>query len=374
MQNAAQGYLVYELTHSEAYLGYVGAAAGLPSWLFMLYGGVIADRFPRRRLMMITQTSMLILALILAALTFSNTVRAIHILILAFALGIANAFDAPARLALVPQLVEKEDLTNAIALNGTMFNLATITGPALGGLVYAAFGPGWCFLINGMSFVAVIAALSLMKLANPSDQPARAPTLPAIKEGLKYALTSNTIRSLLVIVGLSTVLGFAFINLLPAWAVDVLRGNATTNGLLRSAQGVGALTGALSLASMGRFNFRGKVLTAGLFFFPIMLLMFSFITNQNVAYITIALVGGSVILVNNLANSLIQANTPDELRGRVSSIFSLTFFGAMPIGSLLLGGIAELYNPALAVRLSASVLLVGAFVITLIAPQVRKLE
>jgi len=164
MQSTAQGFLVFQLTHSPAYLGYVGFAAGLPSWLFMLYAGVIADRMSRRTLLVITQTCMMVLAFIIAGLTFLGLVQPWHILVLALILGVANAFDAPARMAFVLEMVEREDLTNAIALNSAMFNSALVVGPAVAGITYAAFGPAWCFTINGFSFIAVIAALLAMRL------------------------------------------------------------------------------------------------------------------------------------------------------------------------------------------------------------------
>ena len=170
MQSTAQGFLVYELTHSPAYLGYVAFAAGVPTWLFTLLGGVVSDRIARRTLLIITQNCMMVLAFILAGLTFLGLVQPWHIIVLAFLLGVANAFDSPARLALAPELVDRKDLTNAIALNATMFNIATIVGPATAGLVYAAFGPGWCFFLNGLSFVAVIIALLLMKLPVQQDK------------------------------------------------------------------------------------------------------------------------------------------------------------------------------------------------------------
>ncbi|MEW5873152.1 MAG: MFS transporter [Chloroflexota bacterium] len=374
MQNTAQGYLIYELTRSPAFLGYVGVAAGLPSWLFMLYGGVIADRISRRKLMVYTQTAMMLLAFILAGLVFTNLVRPWHILVLAFALGVANAFDAPARLALIPELVEREDLTNAIALNGTMFNLATIIGPAAGGLIYAWFGPGWCFTINAVTFLAVIAALLLMQLGEPRQRVRHAPPLADMVEGMRFVIGSRVVRALIIVLGMTTLFGFSFVNLLPAWAVDVLGGDAATNGWLRSAQGVGALISALAIASLGRFNYRGKLLTIGTFAFPSMLLVFSLVNVVPLALLGIACVGGAVVLIMNLANSLVQDNVPDEMRGRVMSIYSLTFFGSMPVGAFVLGQIAEHASEALALQVGALCMLGCAFLVYLLAPRVRRLE
>jgi len=339
----------------------------------MLAGGVAADRISRRNLMVITQSAMMGLAFILAALTFSGTVQPWHVIVLALGLGIANAFDAPARLALVPDLVEREDLTNAIALNGTMFNLATIIGPAVGGVVYALFGPGWCFTINGITFLAVIAALLLMNIPRRSVVWHASP-LTEIKEGLHFVATHRTVLALISIVGAVGMFGISFVILLPAWAVEVLHGDATTTGVLRSAQGVGALIAALAIASLGRFNYRGKLMTYGTFVFPGMLFALSFVSNLPLSLLLIGGVGLAVVLINNLDNSLVQDSVPDELRGRVMSIFSLTFFGTMPVGSFLLGLLAEKSNEMIALRAGSLGMLLCAVLVWLLAPKVRKLE
>ncbi|MDP2994787.1 MAG: MFS transporter, partial [Anaerolineales bacterium] len=218
MQSTAQGYLIYQLTGSPAYLGLVGFVGGLPAWLFTLYGGVVADRISRRNMMVITQTAMLVLAFILAALTFTNAVQPWHIIVLAFLLGVANAFDAPARVAFVTELVSREDMTNAIALNSTMFNIATVVGPSVAGLTYAAFGPAWCFTLNGISFIAVIVALLFMRI-KPIVQPSRRATVLAdLKEGLRYVFSHSLILSLIGSVGLVSIFGIGMLTLLPAWA------------------------------------------------------------------------------------------------------------------------------------------------------------
>ncbi len=374
MQGTAQGYLVFELTHSSAYLGYVSFAGGIPSWLFMLYGGVIADRASRRALMVITQTAMMMLAFILGALTFLHWVQPWHILILAFLLGVANAFDAPARQAFVLEMVEREDLTNAIALNATMFNTATATGPAVAGLTYAAFGPAWCFTINGISFIAVIIALLLMKLKPLPLRPRRASVLVDLKEGLHYALAHPMIRALIGLVGVVTLFGMSFATLFPAWAVRVLGGDATTNGLMQSARGVGALLSALAIASLGRFRFKGRLLTLGTFAFPLGLLVFAAIRWLPLALLTLVAVGGTLILIMNLANSLVQTLVADELRGRVMGIYSLIFFGSMPLGGLLAGAMAQRIGEPTTVVVGAIVTLGAAGLVWLLVPKLRALQ
>ncbi|MGB9300394.1 MAG: MFS transporter [Anaerolineae bacterium] len=374
MQTTAQGFLVFQLTHSPAYLGYVGFAAGLPSWLFMLYAGVIADRMSRRTLLVITQTCMMVLAFIIAGLAFLDLVQPWHIVVLALILGVANAFDAPARQAFVLEMVEREDLTNAIALNSAMFNSALVVGPAAAGITYAAFGPAWCFTVNGFSFIAVIAALLAMRLRPQVVARRRASTLTDLKEGLRYVASQPLIRTLISLVGTTALFGMCFVPLIPAWAVTVLGGNATTNGLLQSARGVGALSGALLIASLGRFRFKGRLLIFGAFAFSIMLLAFAFVRWLPLSLLTLACVGTAQILFLNLANSSMQTLSPDALRGRVMGIYSLIFFGFMPIGALLAGSFAQYFGSPLTVVLGALVSLVVATLTWVFVPDLRALQ
>lgn len=374
MQTTAQGYLVFQLTGSPVYLGYVGFAAGVPAWVFTLYGGVIADRMPRRTLLLITQTAMMLLAFALAALVFADLVQPWQIVILAFLLGVANAFDGPARLAFVVELVEREDLTNAIALNSTMFNLATATGPAMAGLTYALIGPAWCFMLNGLSFLAVIWALLRMRLPLPKPAAKRASTWADLGEGVRYIARHPAIRTLIGLVGVTSTFGISFATLFPAWAVDVLGGDATTNGLLQSARGLGALASALVLASLGRFRFKGKLLTLGTIAFPLLLLLFTFMRSLPLALLVLVGTGMAVILIMNVANALVQGLVPDALRGRVMSVYSMTFFGCMPLGALWVGAVAEYANAPIATIIGALISLLFGVLLFVFAPWVRKLE
>jgi len=208
-------------------------------------------------------------------LTFSGLVQPWYIVVLAFCLGIANAFDAPTRQSFVLEMVEREDLTNAIALNSTMFNTATAVGPAVAGLTYALVGPAWCFTLNGLSFIAVIIALLLMKLKPMSTAARNTSVVSDLKNGLRYVASHEIIRMLIGYLGIVSLFGFSIVTLIPAWAVEILGGDATTNGLLLSARGVGALAGALMIASLGRFRFKGRVLTLGSFVLPSVLLIFA---------------------------------------------------------------------------------------------------
>lgn len=372
MQTTAQGFLIYQLTRSPAYLGYVGFAAGLPSWLFMLYGGVMADRVSRRKLLIVTQTAMMILAAILAALTFLEVVQPWHILILALLLGVANAFDAPARQAFVFEMVGRQDLPNAIALNSTMFNLATVVGPAVAGAAYAAVGPAWCFAFNGLSFVAVIVALALMQVQLTS-KPVQRAALDDLKEGVQYIRNNIVIRTLIGTAAMMSLFGLAHTTLIPAWAVTVLGGDAATNGWLQSARGGGALIGALTVALLGRWPVKGKLLTVGGFIFPGLLLIFAEMRWLPLALLTMAGVGWGFMVLFNMANTLIQTLVPDNLRGRVVSVYTLSFFGLMPLGALLAGWLAELTSEPLTVVLSALVALAFSAWLWLAVPQLRAL-
>ncbi len=373
MQSTAQGYLVFQLTHSPAYLGYVSFAAGIPGWLLALFGGVVADRAPRRTLLVITQSFMMLLAFILATLTFTHVVRPWHILILAFSLGIANAFDAPARQSFVLEMVEREDLTNAIALNSTMFNTATVIGPTTAGLTYAAFGPAWCFVLNGFSFLAVIVALLLMHIEPLTLPTRRTSPLADLKEGLRYVLGHPMVRALIILVAAINLFGSSYTTLFPAWAVEVLGGDARTNGLLISARGLGALLAALLIASLGRFRFKGRLLTIGTFIMPLSMLLFATARSLPLSLLILSMTGAATILALNLANSLVQTLSADEFRGRVMGLYSLTFLGFFPIGGLLVGTVAQRIGEPPTVILCALASVVIALLVWLYAPRLRAL-
>lgn len=374
MQITAQGFLIYDITRSPAYLGYVGFASGIPTWVFMLYGGVIADRFSRRKVLVITQSVMMILAGILALLTFTSLVQPWHIILLAFLLGTANAFDAPSRISFVNELVDKPDLTNAIALNSTMFNTATATGPAVAGIVYAVAGPAWCFTVNAVSFIGVLLALNKMKLKERKTYPSGKSAFAEIKEGLKYIFKNLVIRILILMVASMSLFGLSFATLLPAWSVNILGGNSATNGFLQSARGAGALCGALFIASLGRFEYKGKLLTTGSIAFPVVMIVFSFVHIIPLSLVIIFALGSALIFTMNIANSLVQTLVPDALRGRVMGIYTLTFFGLLPVGSLLMGVLAEHLGEAEAILLCSLLMLLIALLILFLSPVIKNLK
>lgn len=373
MQNTAQGYLVYTLTGSPAYLGYVGFTAGIPSWLFMLYGGLIADRIPRRTLMMITQTIMMILAFVMAGLVFSNIVQPWHILIMAFLLGTANAFDTPARQSFVAELVDREDMTNAIAFNATMFNAGAIIGPAIGGVIYALTGPGWCFTINGLSFIGVLGALALMHIQPMATSINRPSAIAAIFEAFRYVRAERLVLTLTASVFVYNIFGFGLITLLPAWSVNILGGDVTTNGMLLSARGVGAVIGGLMIAAIASRGKRGKMWAIGSFIVPLAIVFFALTRWLPLSLGLLGLLGFALITIMNNSNAMVQSRVPDELRGRVMGLYSLMFMGGGPIGSLLIGLLADQTSEPTTAIVCAAALLVYAILIWTRRPEVRRM-
>jgi MFS family permease len=373
MQNTAQGYLIYELTKSPAYLGYVGFAAGLPSWLFTLFGGVIADRISRRTMLLVTQTTMMLLALSLAALVYTDIIQPWMVILMAFLLGIANAFDAPARVSFVVELVDREAITNAIALNSTMFNSATVIGPMIAGLAYATLGPAWCFFINALSFLAVIISLVAMKLAPVKVPPRQGSALNELSEGLLYTARNEVIRTIIISMGVLSLLGLSMMTLLPAWTSDILGGDAKTYGLLLSGRGVGALIGALMIASFGASIARGKFWTVGNLLMPVLMAGFALARLIPISLVMITITGWSFMIQVNTSNSLVQTQVEDRLRGRVMSIYTLIFFGGMPLGALIAGSLATRIGAPTTLLINALLMLVFALFIWLRRPFIRKL-
>jgi predicted MFS family arabinose efflux permease len=374
MQITAQGYLIYELTHSPAYLGYVGFASGIPIFILTLYGGVVADRVPRRTLLIVTQAYMMLLAAILAILVFTNLIQPWHIILLAFMSGIGNSFDAPARQSFVVELVGHDDLPNAIALNASMFTAANAVGPAVAGITYALFGPAWCFTINGISFLAVILALALMRIKPIVYDTVQKSVVSAMSEALHFLKKKTAIILLLATVCVVGMFGMSLMSLMPVWAVDVLKGDVRTNGWLLSARGVGALVGALTVAAFSAKAIRGKLWTTGSILLPLLMLIFSFMRIVPLSLASLMLVGWAFMTVINTSNALVQLRVTDALRGRVMGLYTLLFMGAMPLGTLILGWLAEQVSAPFAVWVASGILAFYFLIIWFRFPEVRKLE
>jgi MFS family permease len=374
MQNVAQAWLVYELTRSPLKLGVVSFCAGVPVLLFSLWAGVLADRVPKRRLLVVTQTVMMTLAFILAADMFLGTIQWWHIAILAFLLGTANAFDGPTRQAFVVEMVGRKELMNAIALNSAMFNTARIVGPALAGIVLAAVGAAWCFVLNGVSFSAVIAGLLLMDVnpyvgATPTESP-----LKQMQEGLSYVWHHPTVRPLITLVAVSNMFALGYLALLPALAQDVLHAGKVGYGFMSTAIGVGALSGALIIASLGNYQRKGLILTVGNLVFPVMVIALSLSRSFHLT-IGILVVGGLGFMTQNAtANTLVQTAVPDALRGRVMSVYMMVFLGFFPIGSLIAGAVAERFGLPIGAAFGGVIALAYSLYLAWRLPEIRALR
>lgn len=358
MQSTAFAFFIFELTKSPAYLGYVGFASGVPAWIFSFYGGVTADRLNRRNILYATQTAMMMMAFLLAIFTFTGIIKAWHLLIFAFFSGIANAFDAPTRHAFVNELVDKEDLVNAIALNSTMFNTATAVGPALGGITYALFGPVWCFTINGVTFLAVLYNLKRMNLKKTVHHNNSNSVFKEVAEAVNYIKTSNIIREVLLITAMLSMFGMGLVTLFPAWAVEILHGDSTTNGFLQSARGLGAVIFALIIATINKYIDRGKYLMYSVITLPVIIFIFSFNRSLLISMVLLVIIGGLIIVQFNLSNGLIQTLVEEKFRGRVLSFYTFTFFALYPIGSLWVGYIAEHLGSPTAVLINSLILII----------------
>lgn len=372
MQATAQGYLLFELTESPMMLGIAGFASGIPIWLFSLYSGLLSDRFSRKKVILFAQTSMMVLGFILAVLTFTDTVQPWHIIVLAFLLGTANAFDAPARQSFVVDMVPKEELTNAIALNSSVFNLGTIVGPSAAGLIYAWLGPAWCFTINGISFLGVIGALLLMNVPPRLVTAQRKSPFTDLQEGLRFAAGHVEIRFLLINLAAVAIFSFSLMTLMPDWANTVLGGDVTTNGLLLSARGAGSLAAALMIANLGSRVVRGKIWTAGSLVMPFAIFLLGSFKVLPISMVTLVILGWSLMSVVNITNALIQTHVPDHLRGRVMSIYILVFQGSYPLGALLVGWLAGMFGSPFTIILCGVIILVVIVTINLMHPAIRK--
>lgn len=373
MQNVAQAWLVYALTSSPFKLGIVSFCAGVPVLAFSLWAGVFADRVPKRRLILATQTVMMLLAFILAADVFAGTVQWWHIAILAFLLGTANAFDAPTRQAFVVEMVGRKELTNAIALNSAMFNCARIVGPALAGVTIAAVGAQWCFVLNGASFLAVIAGLLMMDVKPYVGAASTGSPFQQMREGLDYIRREPVVRPLIALVAVSNLFALGYMALLPALAQDVLHAGTVGYGFMSTAIGVGALTGALMIASLGDYQRKGLMLTIGNLVFPTMVIALSFSRSYHLTLGILLVAGLGFMTQNATANTLVQTTVPDQLRGRVMSVYMMVFQGFFPIGALIAGTVAEKFGVPIGAAFGGTVALAYGISLLWRSPQIRLL-
>jgi MFS family permease len=359
MQNVAQAWLVYRLTGSALLLGAVGFSSQIPVLLIAPIGGTTVDRVNRQRLVIATQTASLILAAVLAWLTLSGRVQVWHIFVLASLLGVVNAFDVPGRQSFLIDMVGREDLMNAIALNSSMFNGARVVGPAVAGILIAKIGEGWCFAINAISYIAVIVGLLLMNVhcplrSNSSSQ------LADIVEGFRWANSVKVIRALLLLIGLVSLVGMPYTILMPVFADKILHGGARGLGILMGATGVGALLGALTLASREGVKGLGRLVAWSCAAFGIGLILFSLSRWFWLSTALLLPVGYSVMLQMASTNTLIQTMVPDQLRGRVMALYSMMVMGMAPFGALLGGALAHRMGAPATVAVGGVACVLGA--------------
>ena len=340
MQSVAQSWLIYRLTGSAWLLGLVGFASQVPIFLFAPVGGVIADRHSRHHIIILTQTLAMVQAFLLAALTLSNRVTVEAIFALALMLGIVNAFDLPTRQSFMIEMVGRDDLMNAIALNSSMIQASRTVGPALAGIFVEWLGEGPCFLINGVSYVAVIVGLLTIKVSNGrAGQPAGS-ALSNLRDGFDYVSRTRKIRALLLLVAFVSIFGVPYIVLMPIFAREVLGGGAGTLGILYGAAGVGSLGGALMLAARQGAQGLGRVVWMSVAALGVMLVLFSLSRNLILSTVLLLPTGFTLILQMAASNTLIQTMVPDHMRGRTMAFFSMSLMGMAPFGSLLAGAVA----------------------------------
>ena len=348
MQTVAQSWLIYRLTGSGTLLGWLGFVGQFPIFLLSPLAGLAADRWPRRRVVIATQTASMLLAFILAALTLGGrigphrlTESTWEIIGLATLLGVVNAFDVPARQSFLIEMVGREDLLNAIALNSSMFNGARVAGPAIAGALVVLVGEGWCFLLNGLSYLAVIAGLFMMRLQKSKTLHDGAAPLEKLREGIRFARHTKPIRALLELVAIVSFMALPYSVLMPIFAVKILHGGASAYGTLMGAVGVGAMFGALVLAMRqqlrGLGNFVGFAATG----LGISLVLFGVSRWFWISFAILVLSGFTMMMQFTATNTLIQSMVPDQLRGRVMSLYAMMFLGMSPIGSLLAGWAAD---------------------------------
>ncbi len=369
IQNVAQGWLVYELTHSPFWLGLVGFLHFLPISLFSIFAGSIADRVSKHKMLLILQIPPMLLAFVFATLIWMETITVGWIGLLAFAFGMVNAFDIPVRQAFVVELVGKEDLANGIALNSATFNTARLLGPAIGGVIIATLGAGWCLFLNGVSYLAAIWALTAMRFENkPAPQNNGAPITHSIREVLLYIRQTRPVYGLLILVGAMTIFGWSFWILMPVFASQILRGGAIELGKLMSAGGVGALGSALFVAGMGYRFLPRRLVFSGVSIFVAGIIGFALSKALWLSLAMITVAGFGLILFYINANSALQRRVPDHLRGRIMGVYALAFGGLSPFGYLLIGFVADKISAPAAVLIGAAVCAAIAYVVSRAVP------
>lgn len=341
MQSVAQGWLVYSLTKSPLYLGIVAAAGALPIMILTLVGGIIADRFPKKKLLMLTQALSILPALALGILTSLGITTVWHIAAVAFFLGAINAIDIPVRQSFLIEMVGLSDIVNAVALNSAVFNGSRIIGPVIAGISITYFGMPACFFINALSFIAVILALAMMQ-AEGRKTVASEGVLKSFMKGIGFIRSRREILHIIALIAVFSLVGIPYINLIPVFAGEVFHAGPRGLGFLVGASGLGALTAALGIAFSGTIRNKARFMSVAALCFSVSLICFALTGVFWVALLIIAAGSWGMVSYLAAANSYIQVTVPDELRGRVMSVYSFVFLGVVPIGNTLMGTMADL--------------------------------
>ena len=364
MQQMAIGWLIYRLTKSPFMLGFVGFLGNIPTFIFTPFAGVLADRMNRHRMLIITQALEMAQALIFAALIMTGKIEVWHILVLTIFLGIVVAFDSPVRHAFIVEIVDKkEDMGNAIALNSLVFNAARLIGPAMAGILVALFGEGICFLSNGLSYIAVIAALLGMKITHKTLVLQNKHIMRDLREGINYAFSNQSIRSILLLTGIVSMMGMSYVVLMPIFAKDILHGDANTLGFLMGSTGLGALIGAFFLASRKSIKGLERVVFFMTNIFGLGLIAFSFSRTLWLSMTVLLFVGFGMMVQMSANNTIIQAIVHDDKRGRVMSLFMVSFLGMVPFGCIIAGALANKFGASNALIVSGISCVAGSLLL-----------
>ncbi len=384
MQTTVQPYLAYQLTSEPIYLGLIGFAVSIPALFLMLPSGVYIERLDKRKVVMLMQAIMMVQAFILAFLTLTGVVTIWHIIGLAFVLGIANSIEITARQSMIVELVDKQSMPNAIALNSTIFNLARVVGPVFSApflIIFQGSGEGWAFFANGLTYLFVIGGLFLINSRSRIDDlKAKTNLISDFMEGQRFIRTTSTVTLLIIMVTIPSFFGFPFSQQMPVFASSVLKAAgdtgaavATRNSLMVAAQGAGALVAALTLAAFSNIRYKGLALTIGQFVFAGGLIGFAASRTITLSIICLLLIGWGTVTHLAMTNTLIQMITTDDFRGRVMSTYFWAQSGLAPFGSLFIGWMAQSWGAPIAVAVGGIVCLAGYLTIHLLRPKIRQM-
>ena len=374
IQRIAMSWLVYRLTNSAFLLGVVGFSSQIPTFLFVSFAGVLVDRWSRHRILVVTQSLTMMYAMSLAILVLTHRIAIWHIIGLGMFVGIVNAFDAPARQSFVVEMVEKkEDLGNAIALNSSMVNGARLIGPSVAGMLISAVGEGICFLINSLSYLAVIAALLAMRLSPAGTEDQKTHVLGELKEGFSYTFGFPPIRSVLLLLSLVSLMGMPYVVLMPIFAKNILHGGPHTLGFLMGGVGAGALIGVVFLAARRSARGLEKTIPMATTIFGVGLIAFSLSRNFLLSLLLITMAGFGMMVQTASCNTVLQTIVDDDKRGRVMSFYAMSFMGTAPFGSLLAGSLASMMNAPSTLLIGGTSCIIGAVIFASRLPSQREL-